>query len=74
MPAIKNYNDIIVSLLKNENIASKVSVYECYDKNVQGRVVLERGTSEAGVVAAFNNGFPQEIRRVGFSAALAHIP
>ena len=74
MPAIKNYNNIIVSLLKNENIASKVSVYECYDKNVQGRVVLERGTSEAGVVAAFNNSFPQEIRGVGFSAALAHNP
>jgi phosphoribosylformylglycinamidine synthase len=74
LPAIKNYNDTIVSLLKNENIASRVSVYECYDKNVQGRVVLERGTSEAGVVAAFNNSFPQEIRGVGFSAALAHNP
>lgn len=74
LPAIKNYNDTIVSLLKNENIASRVSVYECYDKNVQGRVVLERGTSEAGVVAAFNNSFPQEIRGIGFSAALAHNP
>ena len=74
LPAIKNYNDTIVSLLKNENIASKVPVYECYDKNVQGRVILERGTSEAGVVAAFNNGFPQEIREVGFSAVVAHNP
>ena len=49
-------------------------VYECYDKNVQGRTVLERGVSEAGVVSAFNGDFPKEIRGVGFSAAIAHNP
>ena len=74
LPEIKNYNTAIKSLLKNENIASRVPVYECYDKNVQGRTVLERGTSEAGVVSAFNSGFPKEIRGVGFSAAIAHNP
>ena len=74
LPPIKNYNDVVMALLKNENIASRVPVYECYDKNVQGRVVLERSTSEAGVVAAFGSGFPEEIRSVGFSAALAHNP
>jgi len=74
LPEIKNYNDVLKNLLKNENIASRVPVYECYDKNVQGRTVLERGTSEAGVVSVFNGGFPKEIRDVGFSAAIAHNP
>ena len=74
LPEIKNYNEVLKNLLKNENIASRVPVYECYDKNVQGRTVLERGTSEAGVVSVFNGGFPKEIRDVGFSAAIAHNP
>ena len=74
LPEIKNYNEVLKNLLKNENIASRVPVYECYDKNVQGRTVLERGTSEAGGVSVFNGGFPKEIRDVGFSAAIAHNP
>ena len=74
LPEIKDYNSIIKNLLKNENIASRVPVYECYDKNVQGRTILERGSSEAGVVSPFNNSFPKEIRGVGFSAAIAHNP
>ena len=74
LPSIKNYNNVVMNLLKNENIASRAPVYECYDKNVQGRVVLERSVSEAGVVAVFGAGFPQEIRGAGFSAAIAHNP
>ena len=60
--------------MKNENISSRAPVYESYDKNVQGRTILERGTSEAGVVSAFDKSFPKEIRKVGFSAAIAHNP
>ena len=51
LPKIKDYNTVLKNLLKNENIASRSPVYECYDKNVQGRTVLERGNSEAGVVS-----------------------
>ena len=74
LPEIKDYNTTIKDLLKNENIACRAPVYECYDKNVQGRTILERGSSEAGVVSPFNNSFPKEIRGVGFSAAIAHNP
>jgi len=74
LPEIKDYNAALKNLLKDENISSRVPVYECYDKNVQGRTVLERGVSEAGVVSAFNGDFPKEIRGVGFSAAIAHNP
>jgi phosphoribosylformylglycinamidine (FGAM) synthase-like enzyme len=75
LPPIKDYNNIILELLGHENISSKLPIYECYDKQVQGRVVLERGLSEAGVVAPFNNdSFPEEIRSSGFAAAIAHNP
>ena len=75
LPAIEDYNQFILKLLGNENIASRSPVYECYDKQVQGKVVLERGVSEAGVVAPFNNdSFPEEIRKNGFAVAIAHNP
>ena len=75
LPVIDNYNSVILDLLKNENISSRLPIYECYDKQVQGRVILERGVSEAGVVAPFKNDlFPKEIKNVGFAAAIAHNP
>ena len=75
LPAIDDYNHTILELLGHENIASQLPVYECYDKQVQGRVVLERGTAEAGVVSPFNNdSFPEEIRNNGFAVAVAHNP
>ena len=75
LPSIKNHNDIILDLLAHENISSRSPVYECYDKQVQGKVVLERGSAEAGVVSPFNNdSFPEEIRNSGFAAAIAHNP
>ena len=75
LPSIKNHNDIILELLAHENISSRSPVYECYDKQVQGRVVLERGSAEAGVVSPFNSdSFPEEIRSSGFAAAIAHNP
>jgi phosphoribosylformylglycinamidine synthase len=75
LPAIEDYDQFILKLLGNENIASRSPVYECYDKQVQGKVVLERGVSEAGVVAPFNNdSFPEEIRKNGFAVAIAHNP
>ena len=74
-PNITNYNQLILELLGDENIASRSVIYECYDKQVQGRVVLERGVSEAGVVSPFNNkSFPEEIRKNGFAVAIAHNP
>ena len=75
LPVIDNYNNIILELLGHENIASQLPVYECYDKQVRGQVVLERGVAEAGVVSPFNNdSFPDEIRNNGFAVAIAHNP
>ena len=53
-------------MLAHENIASREPVYETYDKQVQGRSVLEAGVSDSGVLAPFNSiDFPEEIRNVG---------
>ena len=74
-PKSVNYNDVLQKILSHENVASREPVYESYDKNVQGRVLLERGHSNAGVVAPFDSKkFPEEIKEVCFSATLTHNP
>ena len=75
LPKISNYNDFLLKVLAHENVASREPIYEKYDKNVQGRVVNERGQTNAGVIAPFDSRhFPSEIKNDCFSAALAHNP
>ena len=75
LPENINYNDLMLKILSHENVASRAAIYESYDKNVQGRVVNERGKTNAGVVAPFDSKkFPEEIKDDCFSAALAHNP
>lgn len=75
LPEKIDYNDLMLKILSHENVASRAPVYESYDKNVQGRVVNERGKTNAGVVAPFDSTkFPKEIKDDCFSAALAHNP
>jgi len=42
---------LFVQLLSSENIASRRSVYNKYDKNVQGNSIIEAGEADAGVIA-----------------------
>lgn len=51
LPAPKDYNKELLALLGSENIASRKPVYERYDKQVQGYVVLEAGLADAGILA-----------------------
>ncbi len=51
LPAPKDYNKELLALLASENIASRKPVYERYDKQVQGYVVLEAGLADAGILA-----------------------
>ena len=75
LPEKVDYNDLMLKILSHENVASRAPIYESYDKNVQGRVVNERGETNAGVVAPFDSKkFPKEIKDDCFSAALAHNP
>jgi len=65
----------LLQLLAHENIASTEVIGECYDKQVQGRSIIERGQADAGVMAAYNHhDFPASIRHVGIALAVAGNP
>lgn len=65
----------LLKLLAHENIAARQSIVECYDKQVQGRTILERGEAAAGVLAPFNSpDYPEEIQQTGIALSVAHNP
>jgi phosphoribosylformylglycinamidine synthase subunit PurL len=73
--AINDFNEVLLRLLAHENIASRAPIYECYDKQVQGRTILEPGWADAGVIAPFNEDkYPEEIRLTGIALSLDHNP
>ncbi len=51
LPAPTSYEKVLLQLLASENIACRKPIYERYDKNVQGYVVIEAGEADAGVIA-----------------------
>jgi len=51
LPEPKDYNKELLALLASENIASRKPIYERYDKQVQGFVVMEAGLADAGILA-----------------------
>jgi phosphoribosylformylglycinamidine synthase II len=70
-----DYNAILLKLLAHENIASRAPIYENYDKQVQGRTVIEAGEADAGVMQPFNEDkYPVEIRDVGIALSLDQCP
>lgn len=75
LPEPKDYNATLLALLKHENIASRAPVLEMYDKQVQGRTVLEAGCADAGVMQPFNEDkYPEEIRQTGIALSLDQNP
>jgi len=47
----KNFNELILKVLSNPNIASKAKAYKHYDTNVLGRQVIQTGYADAGLIA-----------------------
>ncbi|MEE8335334.1 MAG: phosphoribosylformylglycinamidine synthase subunit PurL [Candidatus Neomarinimicrobiota bacterium] len=75
LPVIKDFNSILLKLLAHENISSREVVFETYDKQVQGRVIVETGRADAGVLAPFNStDYPEEIRSLGIALSTDHNP
>lgn len=71
----KEYNQILLTLLAHENIASRAPVFETYDKQIQGRTHIEAGWADAGVMQPFNEDkYPEEIRKTGIALSLDHNP
>lgn len=72
---VRDFNQQLLSLLAHENIASRAPIYESYDKQVQGRSVIEPGFADAGVIAPFNEEkYPLEIRQTGVALTVDHNP
>lgn len=70
-----DFNALLLKLLAHENIASRVPVFEMYDKQVQGRTLIEAGFADAGVMQPFNEDkYPNEIRKVGIALSLDQNP
>lgn len=75
LAAPSNFNATLLALLKHENIASRLPIYETYDKQVQGRTKIEAGWADAGVMQPFNEEkYPEEIRSVGIALSLDQNP
>ena len=75
LPEPTDYNSILLQLLGHENIASREPVFETYDKQVQGRTVVDAGLSDAGIMQPFNSErYPEEIRTTGIALATDHNP
>ena len=72
---VADYSSILLKLLSHENIASRKSVYDKYDKQVQGRTMIESGLADSGVMAPFNSkNYPKEIRQTGIALSTDHNP
>lgn len=56
-PLIENYEQTILRLLSNHNIASKRWVYQQYDHEVGLRTVIKPGEADAAVLRIDNNKF-----------------
>ena len=71
----RDYNTELINLLAHENIASRKSVYDKYDKQVQGRIITEAGRADSGILAPFNSeNYPKEIRNIGIALSTDHNP
>ena len=75
IPDPSDYNVILLKILSHENMASREPIFETYDKQVQGRVYIETGLADAGIVAPFNSEkYPEEIRNIGIALSSDHNP
>ena len=72
---VAEYGSVLLKLLSHENIASRKTVYDKYDKQVQGRTMIESGLADSGVMAPFNSkNYPKEIRQTGIALSTDHNP
>ncbi len=75
LAAPTDYNAVFLRLLAHENIASRAPITNCYDKQVQGRTVIDAGAADAGVMQPFNSThYPESIRETGIALSLDQNP
>ena len=75
LPEPTDYNQTLLKILSHPNVASRLPIYEQYDKQVQGITMVEAGEADAGVIQPFkDDSYPEEIRRVGVALSVDHNP
>jgi len=68
LPEKETYNDDLLKLLASENIASRKSIYEKYDKQVRGDTIIESGEADAGVLAPLlGEDVPEKYKKIGIA-------
>lgn len=68
-------HELLLKLLSHENIASRAPILETYDKQVQGRTLIESGMANAGVLTPFNEEkYPLVLQKVGVALSVAQNP
>ncbi|TAN34254.1 phosphoribosylformylglycinamidine synthase subunit PurL [Patescibacteria group bacterium] len=75
LPEPTDYSEILLKILAHENVASRLPVYEQYDKQVQGITMIESGRADAGVLQPFkDDSYPEEIRQTGVALSVDQNP
>ncbi|MBU0578219.1 phosphoribosylformylglycinamidine synthase subunit PurL [Patescibacteria group bacterium] len=66
-----DYNQLALDILSARNVCSKHSVYNKYDKNVQGNSIIEAGEADAGVIAPLleKEGVSPKVQKTGVAVA-----
>lgn len=68
-------SSVFLKMLSSENIASHKPIYEKYDKQVQGYVVIERGEADASLLVPFlDHEELGEKRYIGLASSVAGNP
>ncbi len=71
----QDLGSILLKVLSSENVAFRKAIYEKYDKNVQGYMVIESGESDATVMRPFlDNEELGEKKYVGLASSVAGNP
>ena len=75
VPSKPELESIFLKILASENIASRLPIFENYDKVVQGQTVFEPGIADAGLLAPFRNREEApEIHKVGAALSVDSNP
>ncbi len=75
LPESESITKSFLTLISSPNIACQKPIYEHYDKQVQGRTIIERGQAKAGVISPFNDdSFPEDIQLTGVALSCSQNP
>jgi len=71
----KDIVEIWIKIISHPNVSSDIDIFERYDKQVQGRTLIERGNADSGVFIPFNGtDFPESIRNIAIALSVSGNP